>query len=152
MLRDEVSKRFIHTLCREWGYCLVFQASQERMRWLPLHLGVYNQCRCKWPLVASAFGSAWPICLLNDLARHSAYACRLLWDPAVRSSQFSLVTRRVGFWVGFPFPDAVGGCSARQEPPARRVNQPVTQPPGFLVVRLNAKNPCQHWAGCDVGE
>jgi transposase len=37
------AERFIQTLCREWAYGMSFQTSEERKRWLPRYLGLYNQ-------------------------------------------------------------------------------------------------------------
>ena len=40
------AERFIQTLCREWAYGMSFQNSEERKRWLPRYLRLYNQRRC----------------------------------------------------------------------------------------------------------
>ena len=39
------AERFIQTLCREWAYAMPFQNSQERNRWLPRYLSIYNRLR-----------------------------------------------------------------------------------------------------------
>ena len=39
------AERFIQTLCREWAYSMPFQNSQERNRWLPRYLAIYNRLR-----------------------------------------------------------------------------------------------------------
>jgi transposase InsO family protein len=39
------AERFIQTLCREWAYAMPFQNSEERNRWLPRYLGIYNRLR-----------------------------------------------------------------------------------------------------------
>jgi transposase InsO family protein len=44
------TERFIQTLCREWAYGMAFQTSEERKRWLPRYLGLYNQRRCHMAL------------------------------------------------------------------------------------------------------
>ena len=44
------AERFIQTLCREWAYGMAFQTSEERKRWLPRYLGLYNQRRCHMAL------------------------------------------------------------------------------------------------------
>ena len=44
------AERFIQTLCREWAYGLAFQTSEERKRWLPRYLRLYNQRRCHMAL------------------------------------------------------------------------------------------------------
>ena len=36
--------RFIKTLLAEWAYVITYQTSEERNRWLPHYLGIYN-CR-----------------------------------------------------------------------------------------------------------
>jgi transposase InsO family protein len=36
----------IQTLCREWAYGMAFQTSEERKRWLPRYLRLYNDRRC----------------------------------------------------------------------------------------------------------
>ena len=37
---------YIQTLCREWAYGMAFQTSEERKRWLPRYLRLYNDRRC----------------------------------------------------------------------------------------------------------
>ena len=44
------AERFIQTLCREWAYGMAFQTSEERKRWLPRYLKLYNQRRCHMAL------------------------------------------------------------------------------------------------------
>ena len=39
------AERFIQTLSREWAYSMPFQNSQERNRWLPRYLSIYNRLR-----------------------------------------------------------------------------------------------------------
>jgi transposase InsO family protein len=39
------AQRFIQTLCREWAYAMAFQNSEERNRWLPRYLAIYNRLR-----------------------------------------------------------------------------------------------------------
>ena len=39
------AERFIQTLCREWAYSMPFQNSEERNRWLPRYLSIYNRLR-----------------------------------------------------------------------------------------------------------
>jgi transposase InsO family protein len=39
------AERFIQTLCREWAYPMAFQNSEERSRWLPRYLSIYNRHR-----------------------------------------------------------------------------------------------------------
>jgi transposase InsO family protein len=39
------AERFIQTLCREWAYGMPFQNSEERNRWLPRYLAIYNRLR-----------------------------------------------------------------------------------------------------------
>jgi transposase InsO family protein len=39
------AERFIQTLCREWAYGMSFQNSEERNRWLPPYLAIYNRLR-----------------------------------------------------------------------------------------------------------
>jgi transposase InsO family protein len=39
------AERFIQTLCREWAYAMAFPNSEERNRWLPRYLGIYNRLR-----------------------------------------------------------------------------------------------------------
>jgi transposase InsO family protein len=39
------AERFIQTLCREWAYGMPFQNSEERNRWLPRYLSIYNRLR-----------------------------------------------------------------------------------------------------------
>lgn len=36
---------YIQTLCREWAYGMSFQNSEERNRWLPRYLSIYNRLR-----------------------------------------------------------------------------------------------------------
>ena len=40
------AERFIKTLLAEWAYAMAFQTSEERNRWLPRYLGLYNGRRC----------------------------------------------------------------------------------------------------------
>jgi transposase InsO family protein len=40
------AERLIQTLCREWAYGMPSQTSEERKRWLPRYLRLYNQRRC----------------------------------------------------------------------------------------------------------
>jgi len=44
------AERFIQTLCREWAYGMAFQTSEERKRWLPRYLRLYNDRRCHMAL------------------------------------------------------------------------------------------------------
>ena len=37
------AERFIQTLCREWAYAMPYQNSEERNRWLPRYLAIYNR-------------------------------------------------------------------------------------------------------------
>ncbi len=39
------AERFIQTLCREWAYAMAFRNSDERNRWLPRYLSIYNRLR-----------------------------------------------------------------------------------------------------------
>jgi len=39
------AERFIQTLCREWAYAMAFPNSEERNRWLPRYLSIYNRLR-----------------------------------------------------------------------------------------------------------
>ena len=39
------AERFIQTLCKEWAYGMPFQNSEERVRWLPRYLAIYNRLR-----------------------------------------------------------------------------------------------------------
>lgn len=39
------AERFIQTLCREWAYAMAFENSEERNRWLPRYLSIYNRLR-----------------------------------------------------------------------------------------------------------
>ena len=40
------AERFIRTLLGEWAYAMPFQTSEERKRWLPRDLWLYNGRRC----------------------------------------------------------------------------------------------------------
>jgi transposase InsO family protein len=39
------AERFIQTLSKEWAYGMPFQNSEERVRWLPRYLAIYNRLR-----------------------------------------------------------------------------------------------------------
>ncbi len=39
------AERFIKTLLAEWAYAMAFQNSEERNRWLPRYLAIYNRLR-----------------------------------------------------------------------------------------------------------
>ena len=39
------AERFIQTLCKEWAYTMAFPNSEERNRWLPRYLSIYNRLR-----------------------------------------------------------------------------------------------------------
>ena len=39
------AERFIQTLCKEWAYAMAFPNSEERNRWLPRYLAIYNRLR-----------------------------------------------------------------------------------------------------------
>ena len=41
---------YIKTLLAEWAYAMAFQTSDERNRWLPRYLGLYNDRRCHMAL------------------------------------------------------------------------------------------------------
>jgi transposase InsO family protein len=56
------AERFIQTLCREWSYSMPFQNSEERNRWLPRYLSIYNRLRKH-----SALGYRSPQQRLNEL-------------------------------------------------------------------------------------
>jgi len=40
------AERFIKTLQAEWAYAMPFTSSEERKRWLPRYLSIYNDRRC----------------------------------------------------------------------------------------------------------
>ena len=44
------AERIIQTLCRVWAYGMAFQSSEERKRWLPRYLTLYNDRRCHMAL------------------------------------------------------------------------------------------------------
>lgn len=44
------AERFIKTLLAEWAYVIAYQTSEERNRWLPRYLGIYNANRCHMAL------------------------------------------------------------------------------------------------------
>ena len=44
------AERFIKTLLAEWAYVMAYQTSEERNRWLPRYLGIYNGHRCHMAL------------------------------------------------------------------------------------------------------
>jgi transposase InsO family protein len=56
------AERFIKTLQAEWAYAMPFNSSEERKRWLPRYLAIYNGRRCHM-----AIGGRTPIQQLNRL-------------------------------------------------------------------------------------
>jgi transposase InsO family protein len=44
------AERFIKTFLAEWAYVMTYQTSEERNRWLPRYLGIYNGHRCHMAL------------------------------------------------------------------------------------------------------
>ena len=40
------TERFIKTILAEWADVIAYQTSEERNRWLPCYLGIYNSKRC----------------------------------------------------------------------------------------------------------
>jgi len=42
---DGEAERFIQTLCKEWAYAMSLPNSEERNRWLPHYLVIYNRLR-----------------------------------------------------------------------------------------------------------
>jgi transposase InsO family protein len=44
------AERFIKTLLAEWAYVIAYQTSEERNRWLPRYLGIFNGHRCHMAL------------------------------------------------------------------------------------------------------
>lgn len=44
------AERFIKTLLAEWAYVIAYRTSEERNRWLPRYLGIYNGYRCHMAL------------------------------------------------------------------------------------------------------
>jgi len=44
------AERFIKTLLAEWAYVIAYRTSEERNRWLPRYLGIYNGHRCHMAL------------------------------------------------------------------------------------------------------
>jgi transposase InsO family protein len=56
------AERFIQTICREWAYGMPFQNSEERNRWLPRYLSIYNRLRKH-----TALGDRSPQQRLNEL-------------------------------------------------------------------------------------
>ena len=56
------AERFIQALWREWAYSMPFQNSEERNRWLPRYLSIYNRLRKH-----SAIGYRSPQQRLNEL-------------------------------------------------------------------------------------
>jgi len=44
------AERFIKTLLAEWAYSMAFHTSEERNRWLPRYLAIYNGRRCHMAL------------------------------------------------------------------------------------------------------
>jgi len=64
------AERFIKTLLAEWAYSMAFHASEERNRWLPRYLAIYNGRRCHMALPGrTPFSSSDDCELLNDLVR-----------------------------------------------------------------------------------
>jgi hypothetical protein len=45
-----MAEPFIKTLMSEWVYAMAFQTSEERNRWLPRYLGIYDARRCSMAL------------------------------------------------------------------------------------------------------
>jgi len=39
------AERFNQTICREWAYAMAFPNFEERNRWLPRYLSIYNRLR-----------------------------------------------------------------------------------------------------------
>jgi len=58
------AERFIQTLCKEWAYAMDFPNSEERKRWLPRYLAIYNRLRKR-----SALGWLSPQQRLAELLR-----------------------------------------------------------------------------------
>jgi transposase InsO family protein len=58
------AERFIKTLLSEWAYAMPFQTSDERNRWLPSYLGLYNR-----PRSHMALGGLSPQQRLNQLLK-----------------------------------------------------------------------------------
>ena len=56
------AKRFIQTLCKEWGYATALQNSRKSINWLPRDLTIYNRLRKH-----SALGGRSPRQRLNNL-------------------------------------------------------------------------------------
>ena len=44
------TERFIKTILAEWACVIAYQISEERNRWLPRYLGIYNGNRCHMAL------------------------------------------------------------------------------------------------------
>jgi hypothetical protein len=56
------AERLIQSLCREWAYSMPYQHYEERNRWLPGYLSIYNRIRSH-----SARGGRSPQQRLNEL-------------------------------------------------------------------------------------
>lgn len=44
------TKKLSQTLCKEWAYAMDFRNFEERNRWLPGYLAIYNRLRKHWAL------------------------------------------------------------------------------------------------------
>ena len=47
------AERFIKTLQAEWAYAMIFISAEERKRWLPRYLLIFNGRRCHMALACS---------------------------------------------------------------------------------------------------
>jgi transposase InsO family protein len=64
------AERFIKTLQAEWTCAMPFNSSEERKRWLPRYLAIYNARRCHMALASrNPFSSSTGCGSLNDLMR-----------------------------------------------------------------------------------
>jgi transposase InsO family protein len=61
---NEKAERFIQIFCREWACSMPFQNSEERNRWLPRYLAIYNRHR-KHSVFVWRSAQQWPVALLR---------------------------------------------------------------------------------------
>ncbi len=65
---NRTAEHFIQTLSREWAYGMPFQNSEERNRWLPRYLSIYNRLRKHTALVCDQLSSGSTSCSADQPA------------------------------------------------------------------------------------
>lgn len=89
------AEHFIQTLCREWAYSMPFHNSEERNRWLPRYLSIYNRSGVTQPSAADPLSSGSTSCSADQRGetQHLARAVKNLIGIRLIAGNSSIAQR-----------------------------------------------------------